>query len=110
MGINGSSPRGYSAVIQSASSHVQQQNNAAHASRPGLAIRSPGRGLDAPGDVMHGSGTGGCRRFALDRLVDRAIAANSAIRVIGVDELYSRQHLGRQLPGRAYGDRGAAAS
>ena len=33
MGINGSSPCGYSAVIQPASSRVQQQNKPSHASR-----------------------------------------------------------------------------
>jgi hypothetical protein len=89
MGINGSSPCGCSAVIQPASSHVQQQNKQGHASRRSLAIRPPGRGLGAPGGVTHSSRTGGSRRFAVDRFVDRVTGATvrsgpSAARLRGI--------------------------
>jgi len=62
-----------------ASSHVQQQNKPCRASRRSMDIRPRG----TPGDVTHSSRTGGGRRFAVDRFMDRATRANSAIRVIG---------------------------
>jgi len=58
-------PCGYSAVIQPASSHIQQQNKPCHASGRNLAIRSPGRRLSAPSDLTHSSETKG--RSALCR-------------------------------------------
>ena len=82
MGINGSSPYGYSAVTQPASCHVQHQSNPSHASRRDLALRSRGRGSGTPSAVTHSSRTRGGGCFAVDRFVDRPMDANGVIRAI----------------------------
>jgi len=79
MGIDGSSPCEYSAVIRARLlTSSNRINRATPWAESGLLAR--GRGLSAARDVTHGSRIGGDQRFAVDRFVDRLTRAVGAIR------------------------------